>query len=180
MTLHRATCKDCPWTYESDDLLEVSDALDAHAQKEMHACEIERAVATDGGVPTLTFDTQHITPILEGEKTVTYRLDLAYEFAPGDPIRLVDPDGDVFATATVVTHMELRADWIPAANIAGHRHYRTTRALLSELEAYYDVDEINPNRYLDVVAFHVDPQADGAGERIQIGPDSTTTIGGCR
>jgi hypothetical protein len=58
MTAHEADCADCAWTYRSDDLVEVSDALERHSRKEQHHVELKRAVATDGGRPEgqTTFD----------------------------------------------------------------------------------------------------------------------------
>jgi len=68
MTLHRATCEDCPWSVEDEDLLVVSDEADDHSRKEMHDVDIERAVATDGGVEGFGIES------LEGElKTVLAR-----------------------------------------------------------------------------------------------------------
>lgn len=49
MTIHRASCTDCPWTFEDEDLIEVSDELERHSQKEQHHVDMQRAVATDGG-----------------------------------------------------------------------------------------------------------------------------------
>lgn len=49
MTLHRATCTDCSWSIEDEDLLEVSDEMEAHARKEQHDVDVQKAVATDGG-----------------------------------------------------------------------------------------------------------------------------------
>lgn len=60
MTIHRAICEDCAWSYEDEDLLEVSDEMDEHARKEMHDVDLQRAVATDGG--------QHVD---DSERSVT-------------------------------------------------------------------------------------------------------------
>lgn len=51
MTIHRASCTDCPWRFEDEDLIEVSDELERHSQKEQHHVDMQRAVATDGGRP---------------------------------------------------------------------------------------------------------------------------------
>lgn len=50
MTIHRANCADCAWSYEGDDQEAVADALERHSRKEQHHVEFERAVATDGGL----------------------------------------------------------------------------------------------------------------------------------
>jgi len=52
MTTHRATCTDCPWSIEDEDLLEVSDEMEDHGRKEQHDVELQKAVATDGGTST--------------------------------------------------------------------------------------------------------------------------------
>ncbi|MCU4743435.1 hypothetical protein [Natronoglomus mannanivorans] len=51
MTIHRANCEDCSWSFQGEDLVDVSDEMERHAQKEVgHDVDLERAVATDGGV----------------------------------------------------------------------------------------------------------------------------------
>lgn len=53
MTVHRADCEDCPWSFEDEDFVEVTDRLERHERKEQHNVMFERdagAVATDGGV----------------------------------------------------------------------------------------------------------------------------------
>jgi len=47
MTPH-ASCEDCSWDYDGEDLVDVSDEADRHERKEMHSVTVER-VATDGG-----------------------------------------------------------------------------------------------------------------------------------
>ncbi|WP_137288603.1 hypothetical protein [Natronorubrum halophilum] len=49
MTVHRADCEDCAWSYSDEDLVDVSDEMERHVRKEMHDVDLERAVATDGG-----------------------------------------------------------------------------------------------------------------------------------
>lgn len=60
MTRHRATCEDCPWSYSDEDLVDVSDEMERHARKEMHDVDLERAVATDGGVDQSSNGTDRI------------------------------------------------------------------------------------------------------------------------
>lgn len=48
MPVHRADCEDCAWSFEDEDLVDVSDEMERHARKEMHDVDLERAVATDG------------------------------------------------------------------------------------------------------------------------------------
>jgi hypothetical protein len=47
--VHRADCTDCGWVFEDKDLVEVTDELEDHSQKEHHHVEFERAAITDGG-----------------------------------------------------------------------------------------------------------------------------------
>jgi hypothetical protein len=56
MTLHRATCADCAWSREGEDLIEVTDKMERHGRKEQHHVDLDKAVATDGGEPTTTVD----------------------------------------------------------------------------------------------------------------------------
>lgn len=49
MTVHRATCTDCPWSIEYEDRLEVSDEMEDHGRKAQHDVELQKAVATDDG-----------------------------------------------------------------------------------------------------------------------------------
>ncbi|GGN84529.1 hypothetical protein [Haloarcula pellucida] len=49
MTPH-ADCEDCPWSYEGEDLVEVSDEAERHQRKELHDVDVHRGVATDGGI----------------------------------------------------------------------------------------------------------------------------------
>ena len=51
---HRANCHDYAWSYSDPDQVDVSDQLERHARKEQHDVRFERAVATDGGTPTVT------------------------------------------------------------------------------------------------------------------------------
>lgn len=48
--VHRADCEDCPWSFEDDDIVEVTDEMERHQRKEMHDVDFERAIATDGGL----------------------------------------------------------------------------------------------------------------------------------
>ncbi|WP_218836331.1 nucleoside triphosphate pyrophosphohydrolase family protein [Halorarum salinum] len=43
---HRADCTDCTWSFQDEDLVDVSEKMERHARKEQHHVDLERAVAT--------------------------------------------------------------------------------------------------------------------------------------
>lgn len=51
MTLHRAVCADCGWTFEDEELVTVSDKMERHARKDHHHVDLERAARTDSDAP---------------------------------------------------------------------------------------------------------------------------------
>lgn len=114
----------------------------------------------------LRFTYQHVDPILDGEKTVTVRLDLERGIRCGDHLDLLDEDGETFGTGKVdrVGHMSaasfVEGEW------DGHRSYRSIGQFLDELRDYYpDRDEhLHPGT--QVVAIWLDQIEEADGYRV--------------
>lgn len=173
-----AECDRCG-VIKRGDLEQVGDAVEDHEQ--FHDVQVKRVVA-DGGaaIPTVRFADDHVEQILAGEKTVTVRFGFEYDLDPGMRIRLVDECGEEFATATVATQCELRADWISYADFSGHRRYKTTGELVEQLGEYYEPDLIGPETTLDVLVFQVDQRIATDGGQCADGPEQREcAIDGC-
>jgi len=54
----RADCADCAWSVKGEDVIEVSDEMEDHAQKEQHHVDLERRVVSDGGVEMVYLTTR--------------------------------------------------------------------------------------------------------------------------
>ena len=103
MTTHRADCADCPWTFEDEDLIEVSDELERHSQKEHHHVDLERAVATDGGE-----DIEGLAP-MDGVEIAEFH-ELAEERSRG--VGILDEPQDVDLTLVELSASYLDPDGI--------------------------------------------------------------------
>lgn len=101
---------------------------------------------------TLKFADEHVDPILKGQKTVTFRLDLDYEeFQTGRRFHLCDEDGERFASAIVEDRGYTTAR--EAANIDwdGHRNYQGVDDLLNALREYYPEEDLDESTKLEIV-----------------------------
>lgn len=108
----------------------------------------------------LKFASEHVDPMLAGRKWATIRHDLDIDLSPGDRVALVDAGREeVFARATVGDIYHVDAEFIVDADFEGHRSYRSTAELLSELRRYYPDAELTPSTRLSFIQFQRVQQA---------------------
>ncbi|SEO98908.1 hypothetical protein SAMN05216388_10261 [Halorientalis persicus] len=97
----------------------------------------------------IKFDSVHIQPILDQEKTVTARLGSKYQSVhTGDTIVLCDETGEEVGRATVDLIGEHDAAYFARvageAHYEGHRSYRKVGQFLDQMRQYYPEKEIGP------------------------------------
>lgn len=108
---------------------------------------------TETDVPQLKFAEDHIEPILKGQKTVTFRLDIDYEdFLIGRRFHLVNEGGERFASAIVKDRGYERIERIAKnRDIEGHRSYSSVDELMEEMRGYYPEEDIGPETLLEII-----------------------------
>lgn len=89
------------------------------------------------------FAHEHVDAIQNGEKTATIRVEDEKRCRPGARAECYDPGGDLIAEAKVGEIAEMIAHDAAHFDIPGHRDYRDTGKLLSQLRSYYPEREIH-------------------------------------
>lgn len=105
------------------------------------------------GVKTLTVDRDHVTPTLLGVKWLTVRYDDEKYIRKGDTLRLVDPDGECFALATVEGTLLLTVNEFINFGFPYYRKY-DLKEFLEMMNSYYD-DPISRYTECKVISYDV-------------------------
>lgn len=104
-------------------------------------------------VGKLKFANEHIDAILAGRKTATirYDLDLQGRLEIGRRFRLLDEDGQRFASAIVDDRGYMAAERIVEAGVEGHESYASMDEFLEEMREYYPRAELGPDTCFDII-----------------------------
>ena len=134
---------------DPDDLAEFGFSLRYHASTEYGDVTDMVRYATKA---YLRFTDEYIADILRGEKSVTVRYQLEREFTPGEPLNLIDVEGDKFAEATVEAYVAMPVERVCDFGI-GHYEAGDVDDLVGTLRGLYGDDSIDAETYVTVILF---------------------------
>lgn len=104
---------------------------------------------------TLKFKTDLIPKILDGSKTMTWRLFDDKDITVGDNIVCINGDTGVEVSTIRVTAVQVKTlGEVTAADFAGHETYQNREEMLSTYKAYYG-ERVNWNSLLKMIDFQV-------------------------
>lgn len=102
---------------------------------------------------SISFASNHIEAILNGNKTVTLRIGLEQVPSPGQPLALCGENDEPFAAATTSQFWTLSVQEAAARDWTGHRNYSGPTELCEELGSYYPECELTPTTTLQAIAW---------------------------
>lgn len=101
----------------------------------------------------LKFKHHLVKEILEGRKTVTWRLFDDKDLKGGDHIEFVDADsGNTFAKAEIVNVREKKLSDIEESDTEGHEKYGSTDETITLFKNYYG-DNVTADTIVKIVGF---------------------------
>ena len=109
-------------------------------------------------VHRMKFAEEYVDPILNGEKTLTIRLQSEWASATDlDSLKFLTPDGEVFAEGFVHRARKRTAsDAFGLTRVhSGHRSYDSREEFYELLESYYPDAEIGPETEVRTILFRV-------------------------
>lgn len=104
--------------------------------------------------PDLKFANVHIDKILNGEKTVTFRIDLPPEFMVGQWFWVCDAEGEQIVCKRIDERKREPIRKVAKMNVQGHKHYKSVDTLIEAMEKYYPDRDVNPETRLDILRWH--------------------------
>lgn len=103
----------------------------------------------------LKFASEHIDPILRGEKTATIRLPDGDEkwgrYQIGHRLRMCNEDGERFASADISDRGYNDAESIVVYGVDGHRDYPNVDTFIEAMYEYYPDAIIDPDTCFEII-----------------------------
>lgn len=103
----------------------------------------------------LKFKSELIAPILDGQKSATWRLNDDKNLAVDDILQLVDArTGEVFAVAQIDEVLSKRIGELTESDKLGHEPFESDEAMYTEFKKYYG-DAVGPSSVVKIVRFRL-------------------------
>lgn len=104
-------------------------------------------------IAQLKFADEHVETILAGRKTATirYEIDSHDALRVGRRFRLVDQDGERFASAIVIDRGVTTAEWIVENGVEGHEPYCDLNEFYDQMREYYPRAELGPETCFEII-----------------------------
>ncbi|MEK7651891.1 MAG: ASCH domain-containing protein [Patescibacteria group bacterium] len=104
---------------------------------------------------TLKFKNHLVKEILEGRKTVTWRLFDDKDLRTGDMLALIDSStGEKFAEAQIAKVREKTLGYIEEPDFADHKKHQTLEDMLKHFKGYYG-DKVAKDTLVKIIDFRV-------------------------